>query len=254
MNLEQNGIASWDELSGLRVLNDLTHLIVNKNHIKEIYYKPGFRGLKSLSFEDNLISDWTTFDALNEFDSRITEVRAAGNPVIGKGKIQVGTDANPIDLSKEGGNDELNKAKCIAVSRMEFLKKYNGTKVTENERKDVELFYMKHALETYLTEVIVVEKEEDRVLTDVDNKEFQDYVNKFHPRFYQLIQIYGNPLEMISLKKEAKNIAQSSAKCEFISETQATAGKIMTKKVLLNMSISNLKALCSKLFKVNVID
>jgi 3-hydroxyacyl-CoA dehydrogenase len=54
---------------------------------------------------------------------------------------------------------------------MEFLKKYNGTKVTENERKDVELFYMKYILETYIKEVMVVEKEEDRVVTDIDNQD-----------------------------------------------------------------------------------
>jgi len=62
LNLEQNGIESWDELVGFRGLNDMTHLIVNKNLIPEIYYKPGFRGLKYLSFEDNLISTWKSFD------------------------------------------------------------------------------------------------------------------------------------------------------------------------------------------------
>ena len=59
---------------------------------------------------------------------------------------------------------------------------------------------------------------------------------------------------MVNLKKEAKNIAQSSAKCEFFSETAATSGKSMKKKLLLNMTISGLKALCSKLFKVDVLD
>jgi hypothetical protein len=94
-----------------------------------------------------------------------------GNPIIGKAILKnEGTDLNPIDLSKEFG-DALNKAKCIAVSKMEFLKKYNGTKVTENERKDVELFYMKYILETYIKEVMVVEKEEDRVVTDIDNQD-----------------------------------------------------------------------------------
>ena len=81
LNLEDNKIASWDELSGLRNLEGLTHLIVNKNFIQSIYYKPGFKNLKYLSFEDNLISSWESFDALNEFDSRIQEIRVAGNPL-----------------------------------------------------------------------------------------------------------------------------------------------------------------------------
>ena len=31
LNLEGNNIESWDEIEGFRVLNELTHLIVNKN-------------------------------------------------------------------------------------------------------------------------------------------------------------------------------------------------------------------------------
>lgn len=44
---------------------------MNKNKIENIYYKSGFRGLKMLSIEDNLISDWKSFDHLNEFDSKL---------------------------------------------------------------------------------------------------------------------------------------------------------------------------------------
>jgi len=72
LNLEQNGIESWDELTGFGVLRELKFLIVNKNKIQNIHYnKRGFRGLKSLSFEDNLISSWKTFDELNRFDCKI---------------------------------------------------------------------------------------------------------------------------------------------------------------------------------------
>ena len=62
LNLEQNGIESWDEVEGFRVLNELQHLIVNKNKIPSIVQKSGFRGLKYLSFDENLINDWKSFD------------------------------------------------------------------------------------------------------------------------------------------------------------------------------------------------
>ena len=65
LNLEENGIESWDEVVGFKHLKDFRQLIVNKNKIKQIYYKPGFRGLRYLSFDENLISDWSSFDALN---------------------------------------------------------------------------------------------------------------------------------------------------------------------------------------------
>lgn len=82
LNLEQNGIESWDELAGFRVLPNFKHLVVTKNKIPSIYHRPGFRGLKTLMFDDNLINDWKSFDALNEFESLITEVRCAGNPIM----------------------------------------------------------------------------------------------------------------------------------------------------------------------------
>ena len=67
LNLEQNGIESWDEIVGFRILEDLGQLIINKNMIREIYCKPGFNSLRYLSFDENLISDWKSFDQLNEF-------------------------------------------------------------------------------------------------------------------------------------------------------------------------------------------
>lgn len=180
--MEQNGIESWDELVGFRNLQDLSYMIVNKNKLKEIYYKPGFRGLKRISFEDNLISDWKTFDALNEFDSRIGEIRCAGNPIM-------------IET------DELNKrARQVACARMEFLNKFNGTKIEEYERKDFELFYLKIAYESYLRDVLKCKDEKDVKISSLDDEGLQAFVAEFHPRFYQLVQIYGSPMDMVNLK------------------------------------------------------
>ena len=68
------------------------------------------------------------------------------------------------------------------------------------------------------------------------------------------MQLYGSPIDLVNLKKEVKNISGGSAKVEFHSECAATNGKTLTKKVLLSMSVSALKAMCSKLFKVEVIN
>jgi len=55
INLEQNGIESWDELAGFRNLPVLKRMTVSKNKIREIYYKPGFNDLYMITLEDNLI-------------------------------------------------------------------------------------------------------------------------------------------------------------------------------------------------------
>jgi hypothetical protein len=81
LNIEQNGIESWDEIVGFRTLPVLKRLTVSKNKIREIYHKPGFYDLYMITMEDNLISSWKTFDALNEFKN-ITSIRCGGNPIM----------------------------------------------------------------------------------------------------------------------------------------------------------------------------
>lgn len=71
LNLEQNGIKSFDELSEFRVLKDFNRLIINKNLIKDITQKSGFNSLEYISIEDNLISDWKSFDQLNLFGQAV---------------------------------------------------------------------------------------------------------------------------------------------------------------------------------------
>ena len=114
-------------------------MIVNKNKIEHIHNKPGFRGLKSLSFEDNLINNWKTFDELNEFECRLQQIRCGGNPIV-----------------KEDDTTLTRRSRQTAIARMEFLKKFNGTPIEGYERKDFEIFYLKIVLETYLKEVLQV--------------------------------------------------------------------------------------------------
>lgn len=80
INLEQNGIESWDEIVGFRNLPNMRRLTVSKNKLKEIYYKPGFNDLYMMAIEDNLINSWKTFDELNMF-KKITHLRCHGNPI-----------------------------------------------------------------------------------------------------------------------------------------------------------------------------
>jgi len=67
INLEDNNIESWDEIVEFRHLPNLKRITLNKNRIQNIYHKPGFNELYMLSIEDNLINEWKTIDALNEF-------------------------------------------------------------------------------------------------------------------------------------------------------------------------------------------
>lgn len=62
VNLEENGIESWDEVDEFRRLPNLKRLTLNKNRIKDIVYKQGWPQLYVLSIEDNLIDNFKVFD------------------------------------------------------------------------------------------------------------------------------------------------------------------------------------------------
>lgn len=59
---------------------------------------------------------------------------------------------------------------------------------------------------------------------------------------------------MVQIQKELNLISTSSAKIDIVSEVEATKGKTLNRKLLLTMTVAQLKAMFSKLFKVEVIN
>lgn len=138
---------------------------------------------------------------------------------------------------------------------MQYLKKYNGTRVEVHERRDFELFYLKIAYEEYLRMLAEQSGNKDVKVENVEDPDMARYMEVNHPRFSQLVGIYGSPLDMVNLKKEGKNIAQTSATMELINMLPGQENsKTFKKKLLLTMSVTNLKGMCSKLFKINVLE
>ena len=90
---------------------------------------------------------------------------------------------------------------------MQYLKKYNGTRIEPHERRDFEIFYLKIAYETYLREAMLDIEEKDRKVEHIEDPDMARYMQEYHPRFYELVHLYGSPLDMVNLKKEGKNIA-----------------------------------------------
>jgi len=89
---------------------------------------------------------------------------------------------------------------------MKYLKKYNGMKFEAHERRDFEIFYLKICYETYLRENMLDIPEKERKVENVEDPHMAAYMQENHPRFYELVHLYGSPLDMVNLKKEGKNI------------------------------------------------
>lgn len=126
-------------------------------------------------------------------------------------------------------------------------------KIAAHERKDFEVFYMKLAYGEYLKQM-KVEKEADRKVMSLEDPDMAEYMLKVHPRFFDLAHMYDFTLDMVNLKTEAKNMASQSAKIEMIHILpDGSTKKTLSRKLLVTMTVSALKAMISKLFKVETI-
>ena len=101
-------------------------------------------------------------------------------------------------------------ARNIVIARLQFLKNINGSEIDIGERKDSELHYLK---QSYI-EYIQSNKLEHRV--ELTDEGLMKHMIENHPRWYQLVEKYGNPLDIVSLKKEGTNIASTSPKIKMI--------------------------------------
>lgn len=109
-----------------------------------------------ITLEDNLISEWKSFDALNEFKG-ITSIRCGGNPIIEK-------------VGPTGRN--------TVIARLQFLKNINGSEIYIGERKDAELHYLKQSYVEYIQN----NKLEQRV--ELTDEGLMNHMNENHPRWY----------------------------------------------------------------------
>lgn len=54
---------------------------------------------------------------------------------------------------------------------MKYLKKYNGTRVEEHERRDFEIFYLKIAYEEYLIKLVQESGDKNKKVENVEDPE-----------------------------------------------------------------------------------
>jgi hypothetical protein len=87
----------------------------------------------------------------------------------------------------------------------------NGTVFSEAERRDCELYYLKQSFKDYL------KISGQSQIESLENEGLCAYIQAEHPRWFQLVEKLGNPLETVSIQKEGTNISNSSAKVDLIS-------------------------------------
>ncbi|XP_024534249.1 tubulin-folding cofactor E [Selaginella moellendorffii] len=217
LNLEGNSLESWDEMMKLSSLRSLKTLNVSGNAITKVSYPENikdqwpFLQLSCLLLGKNQLADWESVDALDKFPN-LTEVRLSENPI--------------ADTSKGGA------PRYVLVARLSKITVLNGSEVKPRERKDSEIRYVRHVLNT---------------MTPGED------IRRSHPRFEQLKKQYDISEESVPQagSQSSQNMAASlitiTIKC-----VAASLGEIapVTRKLPGSMTVGKLKLLCEALFKL----
>ena len=123
LDLEDNQLSSWDDIQQLRALPKLAMLLLSGNKLgDDVTYSGGFTALKSLMLGHNRIGSWTVADQLAAFPA-LHDVRLSDNPL---------TTSDP------------GTARYEAIARIPQLACLNGSAVSDGERWDAELAYLRH--------------------------------------------------------------------------------------------------------------
>jgi hypothetical protein len=212
LNLEDNQITSWQAVSELcKGLNNLEKLILNENPIGEVNYQGGFPQLTALSIENCGISNWSSIDELEKFPGKIKELRIARNPGL-------------------GAEMRLSIQRFNIIARVGSLSMLSGSAVRAQERLEAERYYL-------------------RSMMDVTGLESSS-------RWQELINKHGPPSEIFSRVVTEKDTLAgqtlNSNTASLIIRCLATTGmgKEVKKKLILSMTVADLKNMCAKLFGV----
>lgn len=226
LNVEGNGLESFEGLKTFKDAPKLERLIVSKNKIKELGDVSGFQSLKQFIIEENEISDFRLFSQLNKFGS-VQNLRVTKNPVYNR--------FTALHIRQR------------AIAEIKSLNQANGSELKKLERKDCEIYYLRDSFREFFE---VTGQNPDKYSLN----EFLEYCSLNHPRVPELMAIYGNPYE--DVKTVGSTTTTTRKMASFVNiKLYALCGPSLgkppqTKKFTDNTLITNLKAMLAKQFGI----
>ncbi|CAG8637274.1 10579_t:CDS:10 [Paraglomus brasilianum] len=131
LNLESNGIDSWEEVARFSKLESLEVLFLTTNKLDKILYPSNaFPKLRLLILDENKIADWTNVDELNKFPA-LKELRIKNNPF------------------SDGVKQSESNASLIG--RVKGLTMLNGSTIAPGDRADAERYYLRLCVREFKT-------------------------------------------------------------------------------------------------------
>ena len=238
----------------------LKYLSLEKNRIQQFFF--GYKIFKSpvlkyINLNQNLIQkifskeEWET-KLIDDFKSTISHISIDYNMFPEKDFNQIMIDIEKLSLKNI---DILNNmlvdkngqetAKIELIGRNPNLSVLNKSIVTKILRRDYEKFYLKKSVESYFK--MYLNKNEKIDESNFNLKEFEQYMKENHSQYFVLRKRYFDPIDdFINLTKVSTN----TIKGNLIEVNLVYNDQIKKKKFPKTTTLSNLRNLCTKLFKM----
>ena len=226
LNLEGNKLSDWSEVFLLNALPCLEILLLSENPLGDISF-PGdimgvtdiFPKLKSLALINSMISSWSSVNQLNRLKA-LEVLLLKCCPLM--------SDINQYDARQE------------LIARISRCSALNGSSVTVKERKAAERAYLKKYGQEWLS---------SGGNTGVTQMQIDSNFTTKHPRYSSLVEVHGAP-EGLGASSSNVNTLKSSLIVVTIKCVNDINKQSVTKKLPATMTISKLKGLLHRLFKV----
>uniref|UniRef100_A0A7S4FHY2 Ubiquitin-like domain-containing protein n=1 Tax=Eutreptiella gymnastica TaxID=73025 RepID=A0A7S4FHY2_9EUGL len=229
MNLTDNAITSWDDLTVLETLPQLHTLVLNQNKLSTIITpKDTYTSLTSLSIAENPISEAVALNALGAFLGPLQSLRIS--PLVeGLSSVQ---------------------SRMMIVPRLPQLVTLNGSKITPKERSDSQKHYLKTCAQQLTAQYSIAHHTDD--CSDVP-AEFLDC----NPQYAPLVAKHFNPLppsdgtQAGGSAQQAMGMQTTTVTLRSLVATSMTKGD-KQKKLPATYTIAKLKVMFQTLFGLEV--
>ncbi|KAI0220594.1 Tubulin-specific chaperone E [Lamellibrachia satsuma] len=235
LNLEHNAITSWQELLVAGQLPNLEELIVNNTGLDEVKFPDAtgtqrtkyFPRLTTLALSHNKIHSLDSVNALGKLAS-LTDLKINHNAL----SPAVKKVTNVIEATAEY------TLWYLIIAKIHNLKRLNKTLIKLSDQQGAELDYLKMFGQAWLK--LPAGPSQEREQFDLA-----------HPRYEELVQIYGPP-EEAECKQDSAALKNKLLSMKIDSPYLPHKAPIK-KKLPVSMSVQKLKTLLSRIYKVSTI-
>jgi len=207
LKVSRNSFKSLDWISSAGPLDNLIDLDVSRSNLQKIELRTDtlhqLRKLEVLNISYNDLDDWQSISELYKL----------------KNLKSLLCHENPVYISARS-------AKSVTIGMLGQIAFLNREEITASVRRDSEIFYLRTTFPEYQSFL----------------KGTNDSFRNSHPRYEELLNLYGVPEDLSNKQLVEK----------YINVDLCKDGETLTKRLSRDMRVANVKMLCKRLFKLKL--